>query len=229
MIKTNQDIRVLFTKVNFKTLKFDCDTVSPKQPSTEKVYVLDTTDKETIPPAEVEIYIDYNTNGNQVETGYYNPIQVNTDNKINTKELMKIDSIKLKEKDQLFSWYIDLTVHCAFNGIYIPQIDLVEKYNTMGKDWSMKHVGIEKICLRNHMSALVSKLPKTDELIARDLTKLKFIVTSAHGDEYAALYNIQCYMKHPNLIKDEMETSIPHQHNSESFTSYINRIQNFIQ
>eukprot|EP00957_Ditylum_brightwellii_P187691 14292175-Ditylum_brightwellii.AAC.1 len=105
----------------------------------------------------------------------------------------------------------------------------MEKDNTMGKDWSMKHVEMEKFPLRNHMSALVSKLLKTDELIAKDLTELKSIVTSTHGDRYAALYNIQCYMKHPNLTKDEVETSIPHQHNSESFTSYINQIQNFIQ
>eukprot|EP00957_Ditylum_brightwellii_P195460 14892840-Ditylum_brightwellii.AAC.1 len=98
----------------------------------------------------------------------------------------------------------------------------MEKDNTMGKDWSMKHVGMKKFCLCNHMSALVGKLLKTDELIAKDLTKLESIVTSAHGDGYVVLYNIQCYMKHPNLIEDEVETSIPHQCNSESFTSYIN-------
>eukprot|EP00957_Ditylum_brightwellii_P097358 7415717-Ditylum_brightwellii.AAC.1 len=78
----------------------------------------------------------------------------------------------------------------------------MEKDTTMGKDWSMKHVGMEKFCLSNHMSALVSKLLKTYDLIAKELTKLKSIVISAHGDGYAALYNIQHYMKHPNLIED---------------------------
>eukprot|EP00957_Ditylum_brightwellii_P037157 2812734-Ditylum_brightwellii.AAC.1 len=71
----------ILTMVNFKNLKFDCDIVPPKLPSTDKVGILDTTNKETIPPTEVEIVdvkpepIDYNINGNQVETGYYNPIQ----------------------------------------------------------------------------------------------------------------------------------------------------------
>eukprot|EP00957_Ditylum_brightwellii_P183033 13941510-Ditylum_brightwellii.AAC.1 len=55
MIKTNQDIRVLLTMVNFKNLKFDCDIVPPKQPSTEEIDILGTTDKETIPPTDVEI------------------------------------------------------------------------------------------------------------------------------------------------------------------------------
>eukprot|EP00957_Ditylum_brightwellii_P150133 11432756-Ditylum_brightwellii.AAC.1 len=84
---------------------------------------------------------------------------------------MKIDSIKLKEKDEFFSWYIDLTVHCALHEIYIPQHDYMGKDNTMGKDWSTKYVGMEKVCLCNHMSVLVGKLLKTDELNAKDLTK----------------------------------------------------------
>mmetsp|Transcript_3974 Transcript_3974/g.6107 ORF Transcript_3974/g.6107 Transcript_3974/m.6107 type:complete len:87 (+) Transcript_3974:69-329(+) len=85
----------------------------------------------------------------------------------------------------------------------------MEKDNTMGKDWSMKHVGMEKFCLHNHMSALVSKLLKTDELIAKDLPELKSIVTSTHGDGYAALYSIQRYVKHPNLIKDVNKYTTP--------------------
>eukprot|EP00957_Ditylum_brightwellii_P129403 9871917-Ditylum_brightwellii.AAC.1 len=128
---------------------------------------------------------------------------------------MKIDSIKLKQKEQIFSWYIDLTIHCALHDIYIPQIDCIEEDNTMGKDWSVKHVGMEKFCLHNHMPALVSKLLKTDDLIAKDLTKLKPIVTSAHNGGYAVIYSIQHYTKQPNLIKDEVETSIPHQCNSK--------------
>eukprot|EP00957_Ditylum_brightwellii_P117981 8998545-Ditylum_brightwellii.AAC.1 len=209
--------------------------IPPSLLSINEVDTLDTSNKENTPPPVLEIVdvkpkpIDHNINCNQVETGYYHPIQVIIDDKINTKERMKIDSIKLKEKEQFFSWYINCTLHCALLGIYILQIDCTEKDNTMGKDWSMKHVGMENFCLRNHMSALVSKLLKTDDLIAKDLTKLKSKVTSGHGDGYAVLYNIKRYVKHPNFIKDEVETSIPCQHNSETFTSYINRIQNFIQ
>eukprot|EP00957_Ditylum_brightwellii_P002514 192579-Ditylum_brightwellii.AAC.1 len=91
----------------------------------------------------------------------------------------------------------------------------MEKDNTMGKEWSMEHVGMEKFCLCNHIYAMVSKLLKIDELIAKDLTELKSIVTSTHVDGYVAVYNIQHYMKHPNLIEDEVETSIPRQCNSE--------------
>eukprot|EP00957_Ditylum_brightwellii_P061881 4696389-Ditylum_brightwellii.AAC.1 len=123
MIKTNQDIRVLLTMVNLKNVKFDCDTVPLKPSSTDEVDILDTTNNETILPNEVEIIdvkpvpTDYNIDGNQVEMGYYNPIQVIIDDKINTKELMKIDYIKLKEKEQFFSWYINLTIHCTLHGI----------------------------------------------------------------------------------------------------------------
>eukprot|EP00957_Ditylum_brightwellii_P189920 14458191-Ditylum_brightwellii.AAC.1 len=209
--------------------------VLPSLSSTDKVDILETPDKETIPPPVVEIVnvkpepTNHNINGNQVKTRYYYPIQVIIDDKINTKELMKIDSTKLKEKELFFSRYIDFTIHCAPHGIYILQIDYMEKDNTMGKDWSMKHVAMEKICLCNHMSAMASKLLKTDGLIAKELTELKSKVTSVHGDGYAVLYNIQYYMNHPNLIKDEVETSILHQQNSKTFTSYINQIQDFIQ
>eukprot|EP00957_Ditylum_brightwellii_P026592 2011261-Ditylum_brightwellii.AAC.1 len=58
-----------------------------------------------------------------------------------------------------------------------------------------------------------------DDLIAKELTKIKFIIISTHGDRYANLYNINQYMKHPNLIDEEVETSIPHQQNSELFTA----------
>eukprot|EP00957_Ditylum_brightwellii_P146207 11132375-Ditylum_brightwellii.AAC.1 len=160
MIETNQDIRVLLTMVNFKIFKFDCDTVPPLLTSSEEINILDTPNEENTSPPVVEIVdmkhesTDHIVNINQVEAGYYHPIQVITDDKINTKELMKIDSIKLKRKKQLFSWYINLTIHCALHGIYIPQIDCMEKDNIMGKNWSLKQVGMEKFRLRNHMSAL---------------------------------------------------------------------------
>eukprot|EP00957_Ditylum_brightwellii_P040901 3096540-Ditylum_brightwellii.AAC.1 len=72
-----------------------------------------------------------------VEMGYYNPIEVIIKDKINAKELMKIESIKLKEKDQFFNWFIDLTVHCSIQRIYIALINHLEKDSVMGKDWSM--------------------------------------------------------------------------------------------
>eukprot|EP00957_Ditylum_brightwellii_P115369 8798391-Ditylum_brightwellii.AAC.1 len=137
MIKTNQDIRVLLTMVNFKKLKFDCDTVPPSLTSSEEITILDTPNKENIPPPVVEIVdvkhepTDHTIDSNQVEIGYYYPIQVIIDDKINTKELMKVESIRLKEKDQFFSWYINLTIHCALHSIYIPQIDCMEKDNIM--------------------------------------------------------------------------------------------------
>eukprot|EP00957_Ditylum_brightwellii_P022595 1704322-Ditylum_brightwellii.AAC.1 len=41
-------------------------------------------------------------NSQMVEMGYYNPIEVIIEDKINEKELMKVESIKLK-KDQFFN------------------------------------------------------------------------------------------------------------------------------
>eukprot|EP00957_Ditylum_brightwellii_P005116 388556-Ditylum_brightwellii.AAC.2 len=60
-----------------------------------------------------------------------------------------------------------------------------------------------------------------DDLISKELTKIKSIILSVHGDDYAALYNINIYMKHPNLIEDEAETSIPRQRNSELVSTYV--------
>eukprot|EP00957_Ditylum_brightwellii_P138589 10563603-Ditylum_brightwellii.AAC.1 len=65
----------------------------------EEIFILDTTDKETIPPTDKEIIDvetetkDFNKNFDQVEMGYCSLIQVIIDEKINTKELMKIESI----------------------------------------------------------------------------------------------------------------------------------------
>eukprot|EP00957_Ditylum_brightwellii_P067574 5129825-Ditylum_brightwellii.AAC.1 len=99
MIKTKQDIRVLLTMVNFKYYNFDCDTGPPSLSSSEEINILDTPNKENTPHPAVEIMdvihkpTDHTINSNQVETGYYHPIQVIIDDKISTKELMKIDSI----------------------------------------------------------------------------------------------------------------------------------------
>eukprot|EP00957_Ditylum_brightwellii_P089313 6800267-Ditylum_brightwellii.AAC.1 len=92
MIKTNQDIRVLLTMVDFKNLKFDCDIVPLTLSSTDKVDILNTPNKETPPPTVMESVdmkpelTNCNISCNQVETGYYNPIQVIIDDKINTKD-----------------------------------------------------------------------------------------------------------------------------------------------
>eukprot|EP00957_Ditylum_brightwellii_P196011 14934531-Ditylum_brightwellii.AAC.1 len=68
-----------------------------------------------------------------------------------------------------------------------------------------------------------------DNLISKDLTKIKSAILSAHREGYAALYSINRYMQHSNLIKDEVETSTPRQRNSELFSTYVCQVHNFIQ
>eukprot|EP00957_Ditylum_brightwellii_P170057 12944606-Ditylum_brightwellii.AAC.1 len=91
----------------------------------------------------------------------------------------------------------------------------------MGKDWNINHIGMEKFRMKHHISALISKLLKMDDLISKELTKIKSVILSACGDSYAALYNINRYMKHPNFIIDEVEIGIPRQQNSELFSTYV--------
>eukprot|EP00957_Ditylum_brightwellii_P053921 4085035-Ditylum_brightwellii.AAC.1 len=85
----------------------------------------------------------------------------------------------------------------------------------MGMDWNINYIGMEKVRIKYHLSALINKLLKIDDLIENKLTKIKSIINLAHGDRYATLYNINQYMKHPNLIDDEVETIIPCQQDSE--------------
>jgi hypothetical protein len=99
----------------------------------------------------------------------------------------------------------------------------------MGMDWTINYIGMEKFRMKHHLSALINKSLKTDALIAKELTKIKSIINSAHGDRYATFHNINQYMKHPNFINDEVETSILHQQNSELFTAYVHCIHTFIQ
>eukprot|EP00957_Ditylum_brightwellii_P134519 10255283-Ditylum_brightwellii.AAC.1 len=60
----------------------------------------------------------------------------------------------------------------------------------MGLDWSINYIGMETFRMKQHLSALISKLLRTDDLMAKELTKIKSIIFSARGDGYVALYNI---------------------------------------
>eukprot|EP00957_Ditylum_brightwellii_P083988 6383799-Ditylum_brightwellii.AAC.1 len=71
IIEKNQDIRVLLTVVNFKSLKIDCDTVPPSLSSSEDIDIFDALHNENNPPPVVEIVdvkyepTDHTINNNQ--------------------------------------------------------------------------------------------------------------------------------------------------------------------
>eukprot|EP00957_Ditylum_brightwellii_P110946 8461422-Ditylum_brightwellii.AAC.1 len=79
-------------------------------------------------------------NSATIDKGHYKHSDVFIDEKLNKKVLLKIDSMKLKDKDQFFSWYKEFTLHCLVNGVYMPQIKCLEKDITMELDWNINYI-----------------------------------------------------------------------------------------
>eukprot|EP00957_Ditylum_brightwellii_P118035 9002094-Ditylum_brightwellii.AAC.1 len=60
-------------------------------------------------------------------------------NNINQKEFMKIDTLKLKHKDNFFERYKDIFTHGLHQGIYILILSSATKDSTLGKAWKTLH------------------------------------------------------------------------------------------
>eukprot|EP00957_Ditylum_brightwellii_P205941 15346084-Ditylum_brightwellii.AAC.1 len=61
------------------------------------------------------------------DKGYYEHSEDIIENKLNKKDLLKIESIKLKDEEQFFSWYRDLTLHCVANRNETPLISTYQQ------------------------------------------------------------------------------------------------------
>eukprot|EP00957_Ditylum_brightwellii_P099972 7618510-Ditylum_brightwellii.AAC.1 len=138
MIEHNADIQVLLTMVKFEFFNLDITAEKTDSKLIQDAINIKTKKQEssvTVTDKDIEIKTEpKNCDMNStLEKGYYHPIDTIIGDKLNTKELLKIKSIKLKDIDQLFLWYIDVTIHCVMNGIYIPQINCTKKTIPWGR------------------------------------------------------------------------------------------------
>ena len=59
---------------------------------------------------------------------------------VDTKSFLKVNSIKLQEPGDHFTWHTSLHVHSHMCGIYLPTLEEVEKYNVMGSGWLLQEM-----------------------------------------------------------------------------------------
>ena len=144
----------------------------------------------------------------------------------NRKELLKVDSVKLKEISGYYSWYMRLQNHAMSNGVYVYNLQDATLNDVMGSAFATKyaHASVKQ----EAMSTLLFALLSHDDVIDKSLTHLRSAVQDASGNGYAALYNLHRAAKHPNLIEDDdVATEVPRQRSGESFSSYKQRLENY--
>ena len=145
---------------------------------------------------------------------------------MNRKELLKINSVKLTDAEDFYSWYMRLQRHAMNNGVYVPALAEVELNNVMGSGWSaMAYVYAIQETMSSHLYSLLIH----DDVIDKTLSHLRSAVRDAAGEGYAALYNICRAAAHPNLVEDDdVATEVPKQRNGETFSKYKQRLENYL-
>jgi len=144
----------------------------------------------------------------------------------NRKELMKVESVKLTDISEYYSWYMRLQNHAMANGVYVYNLEEVRLNDIMGSVYATKYGHI--FVKRETMSTLLFTLLSHDDVIPKNLAHLRSAVRDAAGNGYAALYNLHLAAKHPNLIEDDdVATEVPKQRSGEGFSRYKQRLENY--
>ena len=133
----------------------------------------------------------------------------------------------LSNKEEIITWYQDFTEHCHTNGIYIPCYEALRPNKPMGMDWTLRNVTPMKRKMFHTMKHEIHKLLLYPDMFPKTDTQYTDAVIASNGNRYIVLHNIMRTC-HPNLMKTEIETTIPTQRRSETFGSYIRKIQNFL-
>eukprot|EP00957_Ditylum_brightwellii_P061590 4673830-Ditylum_brightwellii.AAC.1 len=109
MIDLGTDIKVTMMMVKFKNHDFDLISKSPNQtPNIVTIESNDSPSSLSSPQEHEDKQIKQEPKDIKPSThigkGYYEQSEVIIEDKLNKKELFKIKSIKLKDKEQFFSW-----------------------------------------------------------------------------------------------------------------------------
>eukprot|EP00957_Ditylum_brightwellii_P004163 317043-Ditylum_brightwellii.AAC.1 len=110
-------------------------------------------------------------------------------NNINQKEFMKIDTLKLKHKDNFFKWYKDIFTHGFHQGIYISILSSTTKDSTIGKAWKTLHPSKQN--QHDDMMYTIGRLLNHDNIFPKDANNLRNIVSAANINGYTSLQHFQ--------------------------------------
>ena len=130
--------------------------------------------------------------------------------------------------DHILWWYDVLVSHGALYGVFIPPGHSLQRNSIMGTMWSYKNAGPSKHSERPAMSDLINKLLLDSKLFSKETSHLRNIAIAAQGDGYAALHNIM-RLAHPLLSEIQVESRIPTQSNTMSFSTYINNVHTYVK
>jgi hypothetical protein len=127
-------------------------------------------------------------------------------------------------------WYHNFVTHFSCNACYAPPMETVERDTCMGALWKKKLSGGTFHGNSNPMSNFVYKLHSHHKNFPKGDVGLIFcrIAMSADGDGYTALCNIMWTLQ-PALTENKVETRIPFQGITISFSDHIAAINNHIK
>ena len=147
---------------------------------------------------------------------------------VDTKRFLKVNSIKLKDLEDYFTWHTSLHVHSHMCGIYLPTLEEVEKYNIMGSGWLSSDMA-PKHSQRHLMSNILWQLLNDDDLLpTKEVSSLKTMVMADKGCGYTALYSICHICGHPKLQEGECPTDTPKHNATMPFSRYVKLVENHV-
>jgi hypothetical protein len=148
--------------------------------------------------------------------------------RINAKDLHKIDSIKLTSRSETLDWYDNLALHGAMYGVFVPPSGSIAPHTIMGTPWSKKLMGATIHGRRSTMESHLYKVLLSDGLFPTECREEYLdIVKAARGDGYAALHNI-LRMYHPRLTEQIVEVKYMSQTVSMRFGEHVKLVQQYI-
>jgi hypothetical protein len=147
--------------------------------------------------------------------------------KLNAKDFLKAESIKMWDMSEAMQWYRSIGTHGSVNGVFIPPLSSIVKGQSMGSYWQKKVVGLTVHGRRATMSNFIYKLLMIDGGLPRNNDELRDIVMESNGDGYEALSNILRFV-HPALTEERVEVKVPTQGVFDSFASHIKNSRQII-
>jgi hypothetical protein len=88
--------------------------------------------------------------------------------KLNSKDFLKLDTLKCAVKSDLMAWYRDICVHGSMWGVFIPPSLSLQSDYPMGSLWDKWYLGATVHASRGKMGRILAKLLLTPLMFPKD-------------------------------------------------------------
>jgi hypothetical protein len=149
--------------------------------------------------------------------------------KLNSKEFLKVDTLKCAAKSHLMAWYHDICDHGGMWGVFIPTSFSIQSEYPMGLIWDKRYLGATVHATQDEMGLLLTKLLLNPLMFPNGPfgNGMNYTVSNREGNFYVALNNILLPV-HPNLIDKGVETINPYKGNMVTLTAHVRNMSNHL-